>query len=77
MRTLAFVTLTPDGKIMDTSTVTINGQTAPVPLWTRTGVRAAPPRIGQAIADLGYRAPDYYGTITDIPGGSTIEVVPA
>lgn len=78
-RTTATVTTDAYGLLINTSTLTINGVTTPVPTSTDNAGRIAAARVGKALADAGYRpaTPSLYDSITKRDGYLTIDVVPA
>jgi hypothetical protein len=59
----AEVTLT-NGRVTDDSTVTVEGKTVNLMTRTANAGRAAPARIGQTLASIGYR------TLEILPSGS-------
>lgn len=56
----AIVTTDKEGKVRDSSTITVDNTTVPVPEAVEDGGHAAPARIGAALRDLGYRLTDDY-----------------
>lgn len=53
--TMAWLTIDDDGRITDGSTITVGEWTWPIPERTSNGWRMAPARIGEALAQRGWR----------------------